>query len=40
LFAELLADEQGHLAELDRMLADLAEKGCDPARFLEEVCHV
>jgi len=39
LFAELLGDEQGHLAELDRMLADLAAKGCDPARFLEEVCH-
>lgn len=39
LFAELLADEEAHLAELDRMLADLAEKGCDPARFLEEVCH-
>jgi len=40
LFAELLADEQGHLAELDRMLSDLAEKGCDPVRFLDEVCHV
>lgn len=40
LFAELLADEQGHLAEIDRMLSELAEKGCDPARFLEEICHV
>jgi bacterioferritin len=26
LFAELLADEQAHLRELDRMLAELAEK--------------
>jgi bacterioferritin len=40
LFAELLADEQGHLAELDRMLSELDEKGCDPVRFLEEICHV
>lgn len=40
LFAELLADEEGHLAELERMLRELAEKGCDPARFLEEICHV
>lgn len=39
LFAELLADEEGHLAELERMLKDLAEKGCDPDRFLKEVCH-
>lgn len=39
LFAELLADEEGHLAELERMLRELAEKGCDPARFLEEICH-
>ena len=49
LFAELLADEQHHLAELDRLLSELAEKGGDPARFIEcvsvgnapkEVCHV
>ena len=40
LFAELLADEQGHLAELDRMLTEMAEKGCDPVRFLKEICHV
>jgi bacterioferritin len=26
LFADLLADEQAHLKELDRMLAELAEK--------------
>ena len=39
LFAELLADEEGHLAELDRMLHELADKGCDPDRFLKEVCH-
>ena len=39
LFAELLADEEGHLAELERMLRDLAEKGCDPDRFVKEVCH-
>lgn len=38
LFAELLADEEGHLAELERMLRDLAEKGCDPDRFVMEVC--
>lgn len=39
LFAELLADEVGHLAELDRMLGELADKGCDPDRFLKEICH-
>lgn len=39
LFAELLADEEGHLAELERMLRELAEKGCDPERFVKEICH-
>ncbi|MFZ5484732.1 MAG: ferritin-like domain-containing protein [Pseudomonadota bacterium] len=39
LFAELLADEQGHLAELDRMLTELADQGCDPDRFIKEICH-
>jgi len=39
LFAELLADEQGHLAELDRMLTEMADRGCDPVRFLKEICH-
>lgn len=39
LFAELMADEEKHLAELDRMLAELAVRGCNPARFLEEICH-
>ncbi len=40
LFAELLADEEAHLAELDRMLAGLADRDYDPESFLREVCHV